>query len=332
MLQSLPPLNQSFTPFAVLITSAAKKVPLIRAVLDAACKIHPQIKVIAGDSDENALTRYVADGFWHMPKTIDKEVESLLEGCKAYNIRVIVPTRDGELLFWARHRTKFLEAGINIVVSSASSVEVCVDKLAFAQFGIANALSVIPSGLHPKDVGLGPYVIKERYGAGALKIKLNLDCKKVKQFSHSMEAPIYQPYIRGKEISIDAWLDQKCQVKGLVLRTRDRVINGESQITTTFRDPEIEREATKALNTLKLCGPVVMQAFIDKEKCFHIIECNSRIGGASTASIAVGLDIFCWILLETYGLNLDNYEFVRSPTEVRQIRVPYDIHEFFSAS
>ena len=332
MLLTSPRLDVNLTPFGLLITSAAKKVPLVHAALEAAYRLHPEIRIIAGDSDENALTRYIADEFWHMPRTIDEEVESLLDGCKAHDIRIIIPTRDGELLFWARHRTKFLDAGINVVVSSVSSVRVCFDKLAFAQFGTANGLPFIPSGLHPKDVGLGPYVIKERYGAGALKIKLNLDCKKVKQYSHSMEAPIYQPFMSGQEISIDAWLDQKCQVKGLVLRTRDSVVNGESQVTTTFRNPEIEREATEVLNSLKLCGPVVMQAFIDGKKQIHIIECNSRIGGASTASIAVGLDIFCWILLEACGVDLNKYPFARSPGEVRQIRVSHDIHEHFSVS
>ena len=323
-------LDKFCSPFAVLITSSAKKVPLVRSALEAAHKLHPEIRIIAGDSDQNALTRYVADSFWHMPKTIDEEIESLLEGCKARNIRVIIPTRDGELKFWARHRAKFLDAGINVTVSSESSVGICFDKLAFAQFGAKNGLPFIASGLHPKEVGLGPYVIKERYGAGAHKIKLNIDANKVNQSSYAMEAPIYQPFMSGQEISIDAWLDQKYKVKGLVLRTRDSVVNGESQVTTTFRDFKIERKAIKILNSLKLSGPVVMQAFIDEEKCIHVIECNSRIGGASTASIAVGLDIISWIILEACGIDLHKYPFDRSSGEVRQIRVPYDIHEYYS--
>jgi carbamoyl-phosphate synthase large subunit len=319
------------TPLNILVTSAAKKVPLVRAVQCAARKLHPESKVIAGDADENALTRYVADGFWHMPRTIDDEVDALLVGCKARGISIIIPTRDGELLFWAQRRAWFLDTGINVIVSPASSVEACFDKLAFAQFGVANGLNFIPAGLRPDEVGAGPYAVKERYGAGARKMGLNLDSETALQHGASMESPIYQPFVSGVEISVDALLDQTCQVKGLVLRTRDIVVGGESQVTTTFRDDTIEKEVTKILNVLKLRGPVVMQAFIDAERRIHIIECNTRIGGASTASIAAGLDIFYWSLLETYGADLHEYPFNRVCGEVRQIRVADDIHIYGSS-
>jgi carbamoyl-phosphate synthase large subunit len=320
----------NFTPLTILVASAAKKVPLVRAVQHAARKLHPDMKVIAGDADENALARYVADGFWHMPRTIDNEADALLAGCKQRGISIVIPTRDGELLFWARHRAQFLDAGINVIVSPASSVEVCFDKLAFAQFGAVNGLPFIPAAEHPSDVGAGPYAVKERYGAGARKMGLNLDRTSALQHGASMEAPIYQPFMSGQEISIDAWLDQACQVKGLVLRTRDYVVNGESQVTTTFRDDAIEKEVARVLNTLKLSGSVVMQAFIDANRRIHIIECNTRIGGASTTSIAAGLDIFYWSLLETYGADLREYPFKRVCGEVRQIRVTGDIHEYGS--
>lgn len=318
----------SFAPLNILVSSAANKVPLIRAVQRAARKMHPENKVIAGDADESVLTRYVADDFWHMPCTIDEEVEVLLLGCKQRDISIIIPTRDGELLFWAEHRGRFLDAGINVVVSDVSSVRVCLDKLAFSQFGLLNGLPFIQADVTPREVGAGPYVVKERYGAGARKLALNLDCAGALLHGYSMEKPIYQLFMSGREISIDAWLDRSCEVKGLVLRTRDYVVNGESQVTSTFHDVAIEKEATKIMNALKLCGPVVMQAFVDTTRRIQIIECNTRIGGASTASIAVGLDIFYWSLLEICGADLHKYPFDRSSDEVRQIRVADDIYEY----
>jgi len=318
-------------PLAILVTSASKKVPLVHAMQKAARKLNPNIKVIAGDSDENVLTRYVADSFWHMPRTIDDEVDTLIEGCKVRGISIIFPTRDGELLFWAKYQIRFLEKGINVIVSPSSSVEICFDKLVFAGFGAHNELPFIPAGLNPEEVGDGPYVVKERYGAGSSKMGLSMDHKGALQHAASMESPVYQPFVSGKEISVDAWLNLTHQVKGLVLRTRDYVIGGESQVTTTFRDQAIEKEMTKVLSTLKLCGPVVLQAFIDADKGIHIIECNTRIGGASTASIAVGLDILYWSLLEKCGADLREYAFDRISDEVRQIRVTHDIHEYGSS-
>lgn len=310
----------------VLVTSASKKVPLVRAVQDAARKLHSNIQVIAGDLNENALTRYIADGFWKMPRSVDTEIDAIIVGCKERNIRTIIPTRDGELLFWAQSQTCFAEQEIDVVVSPVASVQICLDKLAFAQFGEIYGLPFIPTSTHLDEIEWERYVVKERYGAGARKIGLNLDRQSAVEHSAMLENPIYQPYIAGREISIDAWLDRSHQVKGLVLRSRDQIIDGESQVTTTFRDAQIEVLVKEILQTLKLTGPVVLQALIDAKNNLYIIECNSRFGGASTLSIAAGLDIFYWSLLESYGVDISVYPFARVPNEVRQIRVPSDIY------
>ncbi len=308
----------------VLVTSASKKVPMVRAVQAAARKLHPEAKVIAADLDENALTRHVADGFWKMPRTTDAEIAALLAGCKERGIRTIFPSRDGELLFWSMNRARFAEEGMDVVVSENETVRICLDKLAFAQFGAAQGLSFIPAGQHPDEVGAGPFVVKERYGAGSRKIGLNLDRNAALEHGRQLENPIYQPFVPGKEISVDAWADRSHQIKGLVLRTRDQVVDGESQVTTTFRDPAIEAAVLQILQPLRLRGPVVLQAILDANRHLHVIECNTRFGGASTASIAAGLDSFYWSLLESSGADVNEYLFQRVPGEVRQVRVPSD--------
>jgi carbamoyl-phosphate synthase large subunit len=108
----------------------------------------------------------------------------------------------------------------------------------------------------------------------------------------------------------------------VVLRRRDRVVSGESQVTTTFRNIKFESEAKAILGSLGLRGPGVMQAFI-VEGGLQIIECNPRFGGASTASIAVGLDSLYWSLLETTG-HSEIQTFNRAPIEVQQIRTSND--------
>jgi carbamoyl-phosphate synthase large subunit len=131
---------------------------------------------------------------------------------------------------------------------------------------------------------------------------------------------------------LDAWLDKMHQVKGLVLRRREHVVNGESQVTSTFRDPDIEATAIRVLEALKLSGPVVLQAMISDDHQMHVIECNARFGGASTASIAAGLDPFYWSLLEACGADVSDCAFARLPNEIRQVRVPSDLHFIVNGS
>jgi carbamoyl-phosphate synthase large subunit len=308
----------------VLISSAARKVPLVRAVQDAARKLNPAIKVIAGDLNAAAATRHVADEFWQMPPTNEASVDAIIAGCRKHGVSVVIPTRDSELAFWARLRERLALDGIAIIVSPAQSVTACFDKLAFAAFGAAQGLPFIPAAETPD--GPGPYVVKERFGAGSRGIGLNLPREAALAHAATLKAPIYQPFVRGQEISIDAWLDRHHRVKGLVLRRRDHVVDGESQITTTFHDAKLEAEAVRVLEALTLSGPVVLQGFCDGSGQLRVIECNPRFGGASTTAIAAGLDIFYWTLLEAAGGDVGSLPFDRIPGEVRQIRVPSDIH------
>ena len=201
---------------SVLVTSASKKIPLIQAVKQAAKKLHPAISVIAADRDPNAPSRYVADEFWAMPATTDDQLPAILAGCQERKIRTIIPTRDGELAFWARNSQSFQEVGIHVIVSPLPAVELCLDKLAFGKFGI-------PTALTPDEVAADRYVVKERYGAGSRNIGLNLDRKAALAHAAGLEHPVFQPYIDGTEVSVDAWVDRHHRVKGLVHEGRERV-------------------------------------------------------------------------------------------------------------
>jgi len=310
----------------ILITSAAKKIPLIKSIRIAAQKIHPIIKIIAGDIDENALSRYVADDFWKMPPTVDEELSGIIQECKKRDIHLIVPTRDGELKFWAKNSERLLQEGIKVIVSPLSSIEVCIDKLAFSEFGKSHKLPFIPTSQDANQFGESLMVVKERYGAGSRSIGIGLNHEEAQNHAKNLENAIFQPLVDGIEISIDAFLNQESKVKGVVLRTRDSVVQGESQVTTTFQNKGIQSKVIEILESLNLHGPVVMQAILDADNQLHVIECNPRFGGASTTSIAAGLDVWYWAILEASGVDISEYPFFRTSREVKQIRMAQDAY------
>jgi carbamoyl-phosphate synthase large subunit len=316
------PLN----PLKVLVSSASHKIPLLGAMKKAALRVDSDAKVIAGDLSGEVLAAYLADEFWKMPFTNDEMLESIIEGCKARSITVVLPTRDGELEFWARHLNRMKSEGIHVIVSSAEAIKRCVDKLAFAEFGRVHGLPIIPAKIEIDSLTADSYVVKERFGAGSRSIGLDLKLDEARAHASSLKEPIFQPFIPGMEFSVDAWADRFCKVKGLILRRRDTVINGESQITTTFTDNYLESQARLLIETLKLSGPVVLQAIIDKEGGIHVVECNARFGGASTTGISAGLDSLFWSLIEAVGSDVSLYHFIRVAGQVRQVRSPSDTH------
>ncbi|HAK80696.1 MAG TPA: epimerase [Runella sp.] len=308
----------------VLITSISKKVPLIEAVKKAAKKLDKSIKVFGGDISSDCLGAYFVDVFWKMPSISKITLDEIVGFCNENNINCIIPTRDGELVFWAKHKAQLKEHGIHVMVSHESTVSLCLDKLEFSN-NLASHKAIPSSEDIETFTGVSKFVVKERYGAGSMNIGINLSKEQALDKAAIQQSPIFQPYFGGQEVSVDAYISSEKKVMGVVSRTRDLVIQGESQVTTTIQDSDLEQFSTAFLESLDFYGHVVLQIIKDSSQQYHIIECNSRFGGASTLSIAAGLDSFYWFLLESNGTSIDTYPFVKAQKELKQVRYPSDV-------
>lgn len=312
--------------FSVLVTSGSTKVPLLRSVEQAAAKLAPGVKVIAGDSDETALVASVAEHFVKLPPTTEEHLDDLVRHLEEHGVRAIVPTRDGELEFLARNAHIFRNHGVVVMVSPPETIRRCLDKLEFAQACSEAGAPTIPTCLDLDDaaLGSGPYVVKERFGAGAESIGLGLSATAAMAWADGLEYPVFQPYIEGTEMSVDAYISTQGSCKGVVIRTRDEVIGGESRITTTIEDDETEEVVRSLLLHLEVRGHAVTQVIRSDDEV-RVIECNPRVGGASTLTFAAGLDSLWWFLLEASGVDVDGYPFLPRPAPLRLVRVPHDI-------
>jgi carbamoyl-phosphate synthase large subunit len=309
----------------VLITSISKKVPLIKAVKKAVHKCYKKGKVIGGDCSDNIVGRYFVDDFWLMPPIEQLDTENLINYCTQNNVKVIIPTRDGELLFFAAKAHTLQENGISTMISSYDTIQCCLDKLLF--FEVVNDLNypVIPIVANIDELACESYVVKERYGAGSQNIALNYSKQDAIKHASLLGSPIFQPFIEGREVSVDLYVGKDGICKGVVARTRELVVNGESQITRTIWDEELEAMCVKVAEQLGIYGHAVFQVLIDRQENYHIIECNNRFGGASSLGLAAGLDSFYWFLLESNGYPIGPGLFVRSPEEKTQVRYAEDL-------
>ncbi len=310
----------------ILITSASKKIPLIQAVQSAANKIHASIKVVSADASDECLGKYFTDDFWQIPRISEIKLNQFIEECKLRNIQLIIPSRDGELEFFALNKEQFTAAGIHVMISKHESIDLCVDKLHFYDNNLELKSQIVPAVLSITELNSPKYVVKERYGAGSLSIGLNLTKDEAIEHAKTLNSPIYQPFLSGVELSIDGYIDLKGNVKGIVMRQRNLVVNGESQITTSLIDAELERKFIAIIEKLKLYGHIILQAIIDDSGAINIIECNPRFGGASTLSLKCGLDSFYWVYLESNEVDIENYPFYKATKPVKQIRFPSDFY------
>jgi len=317
--------GQSFIPPNVLITSISKKVPLIKAVSSGVQKVSGSSKIFGADVDDTCIGRYFVDVFWHMPKLNVLRIEDLIDYCKSNNIGAIIPTRDGELEFFARYKATLAEHGIAVMVSDYSIVNACLDKLAFSKLESIRDV-VIPASTDIDRLKSEKFVVKERYGAGSISIGLDLDSAAAQLHAETLENPIYQPFQAGYEISVDAYVTKSRQVKGLVMRKRVKVVDGESQVTTSFEDASLQKKFFDFLDQSDFYGHITLQAIIDDCDKVHVIECNPRVGGASMLSIHAGLESFFWFFAEVLGEDLTAYPFIPASKPVTLVRYPNDVY------
>ncbi len=308
----------------ILITSISKKIPLINSVKKSGSRINNNVKIFGGDSDNTCIGKYFIDEFWHMPKLEKLSIIKLIDYCKKKKISVIIPTRDGELLFYAKNKSTLNKNKISVMISSEKTVSMCLNKLRFYKKLNAYGFPVIKTTSKISDLNCKKIVVKENYGSGSQNIGLNLDRNSAIIYSKKLENPIFQPYVKGEEFSVDLYINKNGKLMGSVIRKRNLVTNGESQISEVIENKKIEKICFKITEKIKFYGHIIFQIIIDEKNRVKIIECNCRFGGASTLSLVSGLDSFYWFLLESQKHNLEKHSFIKIKYK-KQIRYPKDL-------
>lgn len=288
----------------LLFSSLGNKVALFRSVQEQAECFSSKARVIGADSNPFCEGRVRVDYFCQTPKTKGWERVDLLTFCKKQKVSHIIPTRDGELVFWARNKESLIEHGIKVMVSSEEAVIRCQDKYKFSKSWPRECpLQTIPSFTGPEEIADQKFVVKERKGSGSNKIGLKLPLVDAKEWATSLREPIFQPYLQGPEVSAETWINRDGKCHGMLLRWRKVILNGESHETEVFKDHLLEEKIKASIELIEgLYGHCLVQLILPPDEEPAIIEINPRLGGASPLALYAGIKSISWFLLESHGM------------------------------
>lgn len=269
----------------ILILSAAAKVLLVRAFAEAARAYGGQ--VFAADLSPDNAALFEADHAAILPRSDSPGfVDALVRFCADNTIRLVVPTRDGELFALAAARSALAEVGATALVANEAVLEVCQDKRRFVAFCRTEGLAT------PRTYGQGetpdnyPVFVRPVRGAGGLgarRIETPVDLP-------TGENVLVQALETAPEYSIDVLLDLSGRPLQAVARRRLLVRDGEAVKSRIEAIPDMEAQALRLCAALGLVGHNVVQAFWSPDVGVRFIEVNARFGGASNLSIRAGLD------------------------------------------
>lgn len=292
---------------SVLIMSAARKVPLVRAFQAAMRTEGLPGEVLAADVQPLAAALYAADRGFVVPRQeAPGYLEFLLSLCAREGVGLLIPTRDEELPFFSHHRDAFSARGVCVMVAAPGTIGTCQDKQAFLQHLAAHRFA-FPRTYGMEELAAGastfPLFAKPRVGKGGTGLLRIADTSALADALASHGGThVFQEFVTAPEYTVDVFCTLAGELISAVPRERSQVVSGESWITRTVPADGMLEEVGRLVRSLQLVGHNTVQCFRRSGERPLFIEVNPRFGGAANLGFAAGHPTPQYLLRLLHGL------------------------------
>lgn len=291
-----------------LLTSAGRRVELLRAFRQAYLDLQLQGKLVVTDIDPLAPSIQVADYCYIVPRYSSPDyVPALIEICEREDISAVFPLIDPDIPILAMHRQLFEAVHTKVGVISASAAQTCRDKWLtfefFRQLGLPTPRSWQRDELEQATIDF-PCFIKPRAGSAA-QFAFRVDTPaQLAFFADYVPNPIAQEFIKGVEITCDVICDFNGNVLGIAQRQRIEVRSGEVSKGKTVFLQSVHDGCLKIAKALPALGPITVQCIV-RDDIPYFTEINARMGGGLPLAIAAGMNAPKWLLAHLAGIEIN---------------------------
>ncbi|EOS43380.1 HAD-IA family hydrolase [Lachnospiraceae bacterium JLR.KK009] len=275
----------------ILFTGVGRRIELIQAFRQAALHLGINLKLYGADMAGTAPALTYCDFTRKVCGMGEPEyIRQLLEICKEDHIDLLIPTIDTDLLILSKNVQEFEKEGTKVLVSKPEKIAVCRDKNYTADFFESCGLKAPRTyNNYKKYLGEYPCFIKPKDGSSSINaFKVN-DLGELEVYAEKIGDYIVQPYIEGKEYTIDVFCDFDGSPIYITPRERVAVRAGEVLKTKICMDDRMIQESRKLIEKFRPCGPMAVQLIRqDVTGEDYFIEINPRFGGGSPLSMKSG--------------------------------------------
>ena len=282
----------------ILFTSIGRRVELVQAFRKAADELQIELRIIGADIAEDAPALYFCDETKIVSRIRDiNYIPELLEICEAEKVDCLIPTIDTDLLLLAENKQRFETIGTKVLVSEVDKVKICRDKNFtadyFVSLGLKSPLPLNSVEKYEQAMANGtisfPVFIKPKDGSSSINAYKVENIDDLKLYAEKIKDYIIQPFISGKEYTIDIFCDYEGKPIYITPRERLAVRAGEVLKTKITQDETMIAEMMKLVEDYKPCGQITVQLIQDeKTGDNYYIEINPRFGGGAPLSIKAG--------------------------------------------
>lgn len=274
----------------ILFTGVGRRIELLQAFRNAALVLNKELKIYGADMAGTAPALAYCDFTRRVVAMKDPGyIQNLLDICIADHIDLLIPTIDTDLLILSENKEQFEAIGTRVMISAPDKIRICRDKNNTSQF-------FVDCGLHApmpvndwKDYRSGfPAFIKPKDGSSSINAFKVENEEELEVYAGQVEDYIVQPFVSGREYTIDIFCDWAGNPISIVPRERLQVRAGEVLKTQICMDQTMIEEAKALCAAFKPCGPMTVQLIRDDTGINWYIEINPRFGGGAPLSMKAG--------------------------------------------
>ena len=275
----------------ILVTGVGRRVELLQAFRQAALKLNINLKLYGADMAGTAPALAYCDYTRKICAMRDPQyIQQLVDICVSDKIDLLMPTIDTDLLVLSQNVEAFEKVGTRVLISKPDKILICRDKNNTGDFFISCGLKAPRTYNDYKEYsGSYPCFIKPKDGSSSINAFKVEDEEELAVYAGQVKDYIVQPFVSGREFTIDIFCDFDGNPIYITPRERVQVRAGEVLKTQIHMDRIMIDEAKKLCEVFKPCGPMTVQLIQDKNTGDnYYIEINPRYGGGAPLSMKSG--------------------------------------------
>lgn len=297
--------------FRILFTSVGRRVELVQAFHRAAEELGIALQIYGADITEDAPALFYCDQQRKVCRILEKHyIPQLLSICKQDHIDLLIPTIDTDLLLLAQNKEIFLAQGTRVMISGKEQIALCRDKRYTADFYIScNVASPKPVDRVEAYAGGFPAFIKPKDGSSSIHAYRADTWEELRALAERVPDYIIQPFIDGREYTVDILCDFDGNPIYITPRERLAVRSGEVLKTQIVQDDKMIEESLGVIQHFRPCGAITLQLIREKNtKKDYFIEINPRFGGGAPLSMMAGANSAKAVLRLLMGADISYQE------------------------
>lgn len=275
----------------ILFTGVGRRIELLQAFRNAALVLDKNLKIYGADMAGTAPALAYCDFTRRVVAMKDPAyIDNLLQICTEDHIDLVIPTIDTDLLILSENKERFSDIGTNVMISKPDKISICRDKNYTSEFFVDCGLNApMPVNDWKKYNSGFPAFIKPKDGSSSINAFKVENIEELEVYAGQIADYIVQPFVEGKEYTIDIFCDWDGNPVSIVPRERMQVRAGEVLKTKICLDETMISESRAICRAFKPCGPLTVQLIREnKTGKDYYIEINPRYGGGAPLSMKAG--------------------------------------------